>query len=72
MDSGAIMSFAGVYLDKHKHLTAQSLQKFIMEQDEVKKAICITDIEMALSMLYCGYFIKISHNSDEGIVYIKG
>lgn len=72
MDKSCIMEFAGVYLDKHKHLTAISLQKFIKDQSEVGKAISIEDIEDALSMLYCGYFIKMTHNSEDGIVYEKG
>jgi hypothetical protein len=69
MDKSAIMGFCGLYLQKYKHITAQALQKFIIERDEVGKAISIDDIEESLSMLYCGYFISIVHNSESGTVY---
>jgi len=71
MDKSVIMSFAGIYLNKHKHLTAPALQKFIMNQEEVGKAVAIEDIESALSALYCGYFIKMISNSEDGVVYEK-
>jgi hypothetical protein len=71
VDKDNIMEFAGLYLDKCKHLTVPALQKFIMSRDEVGKAIRIEDIEVALDKLCYGGFIKIVHNSPEGVVYEK-
>ena len=71
MDKAIIMEFAGNFLSKYKHLTAPALQKFIMNRDEVGKAVSIEDIEDSLSMLYCGKFIKIIHSSEDGTVYVK-
>jgi len=71
MDKSAIMEFAGIYLTKNKHLTIPALQKFIKSRDEVGKVINPEEIEDALSMLYCGGFLNITHKSEEGTVYIK-
>lgn len=72
MDKAAIMEFAGLYLDKRKHLTVPELQRFIMERSEVGKAIPIEEIEESLNMLYVGKFIRITCSSrDGGTVYEK-
>jgi hypothetical protein len=43
MDKGVIMEFVGIFLQKNKYATAPALQKFIMNRDEVGKAIAIED-----------------------------
>jgi len=71
MDKFAIAEFAGLYLQRNKNLTARKLQKFIMNREEVGKAIPIDEIEDCLSMLQYASFIKPIHTFEGEIIYDK-
>lgn len=69
MDKSNIMEFCGLFLQKHKHLNALTLQKFIAEREEVGKSISFESISDALSSLYYAGFINIVCESDGFTVY---
>jgi hypothetical protein len=62
MDKAYIMVYAGQYLNKHKTVDAISLQRYIMNKEEVGKPLPIEDVQEALNLLYVGYFVSNSND----------
>jgi hypothetical protein len=65
MNTANIMVFIGLCLDKKPVSSLSDVQRFIMNHDDVKKAIAIEDIQEAIwDLVYAG-FIKETYQNGE-------
>lgn len=69
MDISNVMAYAGMALDSNEHIDNKTIQKFILEREEVAHAIAIEDIDLALDLLHFGGFLEIYKKNFDGCFY---
>jgi hypothetical protein len=69
MDISNVMAYAGMALDSNEHIDNKTIQKFILEREEVAHPIAIEEIDLALDLLHFGGFLEIYKKNFEGCFY---
>lgn len=59
-----VIIFAGKFLEKEDFISAQTLSKFILQDESVGKALPVTECQNALEILYESGFLDIEYENE--------